>query len=125
MAPVWSSARREEIASAWAGVAGVASTALKAKLKDNLDPSDWKASNKRRDDLSALLAITPVSSGDWLSLARQGLLTAQPRAQILASLLLSWVTGPNEGYVMAERGNFGLSLWEVLSSDLRSHVLAD
>ena len=39
--------------------------------------------------------------------------------------MLSWVTGPNEGYVMAERGIFGLTLWEVLSPDLRSRVAVD
>ena len=43
----------------------------------------------------------------------------------MGSLLLSWVTGPNEGYVMAERGVFGLTLWEILSPDLRARVTAD
>ena len=40
-------------------------------------------------------------------------------------LLLSWVTGPNEGYVMAERGIFGLSLWESLSPDLKRQTAVD
>ena len=120
-----SSDKRGETAHSWTGLAGVASTALKAALEDRFDSSDWKASNKRRDDLSALLAAKPVSSIDWLSLSRVELVTAQPRTQILASLLLSWTTGPNEGYVMAERGTFGVSLWEVLPSDLKSRVIAD
>ena len=125
IANVASSDKRGETAHSWTGISGVASTALKAELEGSFDSSDWKASNKRRDDLSALLAVKPVSSIDWLSLSRLELLTAQPRAQILSSLLLSWATGPNEGYVMAERGTFGLSLWEVLPPDLRSRVIAD
>ena len=125
IANVASSDKRGETAHSWTGISGVASTALKAELEGTFDSSDWKASNKRRDDLSALLAVKPVSSIDWLSLSRLELLTAQPRTQILASLLLSWATGPNEGYVMAERATFGLSLWEVLPPDLRSRVIAD
>ena len=125
IANIASSDKRGEAAHSWTGISGVASTALKAELEDRFDSSDWKASNKRRDDLSALLAGKPVSPIDWLSLSRLELLTAQPRTQILASLLLSWTTGPNEGYVMAERGTFGLSLWEVLPPDLRSRVIAD
>jgi hypothetical protein len=109
----------------WTNVPGVASTALGTELADKFDPSDWKASNQRRDELSALLAIQPLSSLDWLAYSRMQLTTAQPRALILGSLLLSWVTGPNEGYVMGERGAFGLMLWEILSPDLRARVTAD
>ena len=125
MAKVETSEKRTETAQAWTGASGVASTALKTQLEDRFDPSDWKASEKRRDDLSALLAMNPLSPTDWLSLSRLELVTAQPREQILGTLMLSWVTGPNEGYVMAERGIFGLSLWEVLSPDLRSRAVAD
>ena len=35
------------------------------------------------------------------------------------------LTGPNEGYVMGERGVFGASLWETLSPDLRKGVVSD
>ena len=35
------------------------------------------------------------------------------------------LTGPNEGYVMAERGIFGVSLWESLPPDLKSRVVID
>ena len=116
---------RAKTMGAWTSVPGVASTALKTELADKFDPSDWKASNQRRDELSALLAIKPLSSNDWLAFSGMQLTTAQPRPQILGSLLLSWVTGPNEGYVMAERGVFGLTLWEILSPDLRARVTAD
>ena len=45
--------------------------------------------------------------------------------QVLGSLELSVLTGPNEGYVMAERGIFGVSLWEDLSPDLKNRVAID
>ena len=45
--------------------------------------------------------------------------------QVLESLELSMLTGPNEGYVMAERGIFGVSLWESLSPDLKSRAAID
>ena len=45
--------------------------------------------------------------------------------QVLGSLKLSVLTGPNEGYVMAERGIFGVSLWESLSPDLKSRAAID
>ena len=45
--------------------------------------------------------------------------------QVLGSLELSMLTGPNEGYVMAERGIFGVSLWESLSPDLKRRVAID
>jgi hypothetical protein len=45
--------------------------------------------------------------------------------QVLGSLKLSMLTGPNEGYVMAERGIFGVSLWDSLSPDLKRGVVSD
>ena len=45
--------------------------------------------------------------------------------QVLESLELSMVTGPNEGYVMADRGIFGVSLWESLPPDLKRRVAID
>jgi hypothetical protein len=45
--------------------------------------------------------------------------------QVFGSLVLSTMTGPNEGYVMAERGMFGVSLWEDLPPDLKRRVIID
>jgi hypothetical protein len=39
--------------------------------------------------------------------------------------MLSALTGPNEGYLMADRGIFGASLWEDLSPDLRRRTAID
>ena len=45
--------------------------------------------------------------------------------QVFGSFVLSTMTGPNEGYVMAERGMFGVSLWEKLPPDLKRRVTND
>ena len=116
---------RAETIDTWATVPGVASADLQLELKENINPSDLKAANRRRAALSAALSVTPLSSIHWLSLAGIQLITDQPMEQVLGSLRLSRLTGPNEGYVMAERGLFGASLWEDLSPDLKRQAALD
>jgi hypothetical protein len=125
MATIGSSESRAEIIAKWATVPGIASTALQSKLKEKIDPSNLAAANSRREALSAILSIEPLSSTDWLSLSGVQLITDQPMDQVLATLTLSALTGPNEGYIMAERGIFGASLWEDLSPDLRRRAAVD
>jgi hypothetical protein len=125
MANIGSSENRAEIIHAWTAVPGVASAALQSQLKEKIDPSDLKAANSRREALSAILSIEPLSSTNWLSLSGLQLITDQPMDQVFGSLVLSTMTGPNEGYVMAERGMFGVSLWEDLPPDLKRHVITD
>ena len=103
-----SSEKRAEIVSRWTEVPGLASTALQAELKENFNPSDMMAAIRRRALLSAILSIKPLSSRDWLALSGMQLVTDQPIEEVLGSLNLSVLTGPNEGYVMAERGVFGV-----------------
>jgi hypothetical protein len=122
---VHASENQAEILSTWAAVPGLASRALQSQLAGNIDPSDLKAANDRREVLTAILTIRPLSSIDWLSLSGMQLLTDRPMEQVLESLELSVLTGPNEGYVMAERGIFGVSLWEDLSRDLKSRAALD
>jgi hypothetical protein len=114
-----------ESIGAWSAVPGIASAALQMQLKEQVDPSDLKATNARRERLSALVSIRPMSSIDWLSLSGLQLITDQPMDQVLGALMLSTLTGPNEGYVMTDRGIFGISVWEDLSPDLRRHVIND
>jgi hypothetical protein len=125
MVNVHASENQAEILRTWAAVPGLASRALQSQLAGNIDPSDLKAANDRREVLSAMLTIRPLSSIDWLSLSGMQLLTDRPMEQVLESLELSVLTGPNEGYVMAERGIFGVSLWEDLSRDLKSRAALD
>jgi hypothetical protein len=116
---------RAEAAYLWTAVPDVAAEALQAELREKINTSDPKAANSRREALSAILSIKPLSSVDWLSLSNIQLATDQPREQMLESLKLSMLTGPNEGYVMAQRGIFGVSLWDILSADLKRRAAID
>jgi hypothetical protein len=125
IANIESSEKRAEIANGWAAAPGVASTALQAELKEKVDTSDAKAADNRREAFSSILSIKPMSSADWLSLSGMQFVTDQPMERVLGSLKLSVITGPNEGNVMADRGTFGVSIWDMLSSDLRRRVATD
>ena len=117
--------KRAEIAKTWGTTPGLASTALRTVLADKINIADQKAANQQREALAAILSIKPLSSRDWLSLSGVQLVTDQPMDDVLESLKLSTLTGPNEGYVMVERGIYGVSLWESLSPDLKSRVAND
>jgi hypothetical protein len=120
-----SAEQRAEILNRWSTAPGIGLEALQSQLTQRIDPSDLKSANSRREALAAILSIKPLSSSDWLSLSGMQLITDQPMEQVLAGLMLSTVTGPNEGYVMADRGIFSVSLWEDLSPDLKRHVASD
>ena len=51
--------------------------------------------------------------------------TAQRMDDVLDALTLSALTGPNEDYIMVQRGIFGLSVWEDLPADLKKRVAVD
>ena len=125
MVNIESSEKRSEIVHTWSTVPGLASTALQAELTEQINPSDLIAATRRREVLSTLLSIKPLSSMDWLSLSGMQVVTEQPMKDVVGSLRLSMLTGPNEGYVMTERGVYGVSLWESLSPDLKSRVAVD
>ena len=120
-----SSEKRAEITNAWRAVPGLASQALQADLADEPKSSDVIAAYRQREVLSAILSIKPLSSMDWLSLSGMQFVTDQPMEQVLGSLKLSAITGPNEAYVMTERAIFAVSLWEDLSSDLKDRAAKD
>jgi len=117
--------KRAAIANSWSVVPGVAAAALQAELKEQINTSDPTAANRRREALVAILSIEPLSSVNWLSLSGMQLVTDQPMEQVLGSLELSMVTGPNEGYLIVERGILGVSLWESLSPYLKKRVAVD
>ena len=124
MANDGSSEKRAKIINKWTAAPAIASTALQTVLTE-IDNSDVKAPNSRRETLSLILSIKPLSPGDWLSLSGTQFATDQPINQVLGSLKLPMLAGPNEGYLMAERGIFGASMWDKLSPDLKTRVAID
>jgi hypothetical protein len=117
--------KRAEIISTWASAPNVASEALQSALRQKINISDPETANSRREVLSSILSIEPLASVNWLSLSQIQLVTDQPMEQVFDSLELSMLTGPNEGYVTAERGTYGVSLWERLSPELQRRVALD
>lgn len=109
----------------WTSVRGIALTAFETKLKEKFDASNPIAANNRRKTLSAVLSIKPLCSYDWLLLSDMQRATAQPITRILSSLKLSTLTGPNEGYIMPQRGIFSVSIWEDLPPDLKERAAID
>jgi len=120
-----SSEKRARMADAWRATSGITSTALNDELADETNQSDMISAYRRRELLSALLSIKPLSSMDWLTLSRAELMTHQSMEDVFGSLELSMLTGPNEGYVMGERAAFAVSLWERLPADLKRHAAVD
>jgi hypothetical protein len=125
MSNIDSSDRRAEVINTWGSAPDVASTALQSDLNYQINPADQKAADRRRQTISELVSIRPLSSYGWLSLSGLQLITDQPMEQVFDSLELSMLTGPNEGNVMAERGIYGVSLWQRLPPDLKRRVSAD
>jgi hypothetical protein len=109
----------------WVGARGLTSAALQASLTRIPAATDQDAPRKRADDLAALLAVRPLSSTDWLSLAGMQLVAARPYEKVLAGLAMSSLTGPNEGAVMVQRAIFGLLQWEALPADARRRTIGD
>jgi hypothetical protein len=109
----------------WAAVPGLAEAALVASLTRVADAGDIDGARRRAEGLAAILAVHPLSSTDWLSLSGIWLVTGQPHERVLGALVMSSVTGPNEGSVMLQRAIFGLLQWEVLPAEPRQRTIAD
>ena len=110
---------------AFAGVPGVAIAALEASATSVASPSDQAGARKRLGELTALLALRPMSSINWLSLAGTRLVTGEPPEKVLSALAMSSLTGPNEHAIMYQRGVFALLEWELLPNDFRKRAIRD
>ena len=110
---------------AWDKAPGLRDAALQISLTKIADTNDANGASKRIDDLSALLSVRPLSSVDWLSLSGMRLIAGQNETEVLSALEMSWVTGPNEGSIMLQRGVFGILLWETLPPHAHRRVIDD
>jgi hypothetical protein len=92
--------KNPKLLETWKTAPVVGTSALQIALKHaNLEEDRFV----RRGMMQTLLTVKPLSSPDWLALSQQQLVTDSSMDEVTASLLLSMVTGPNEGYVKAER----------------------
>jgi hypothetical protein len=124
-AAVLSHERPVETLRPWTTVTAVAGAALAVPLAEPVDAGDRASARRRADALSAIIAVQPLSAMNWLSLASTRLVTAEPLDNVAAALAMSALTGPNEAFVMSQRGIFGLLQWDVLPADQRRRAVAD
>jgi hypothetical protein len=109
----------------WIRIPGIMSAALQSSLARTPRVSDVEGARDRARKLTALLSVRPLSSEEWLSLAEMRVITGQPENDVRAALLMSSLSGPNEEYVMWQRGLFGLFIWQSLSPDARRRIIRD
>jgi O-antigen ligase len=108
----------------WLGIPGLGRSAFDLPLGQiaSIDPA---MGEQHAAELIALIAARPLSSQAWLSLAVFRLVAREKPASVLAALRLSWLTGPNEGRMLWQRGVFGLALWNFLPTDARERTAQD
>ena len=109
----------------WRDVSGLGFRVRQATLTV-VDTWDEKAKTEaRRQELTDLLTVKPLSSGYWLSLARMRVATGEDRESVAKALEMSFLTGPNEGYLMWQRATFGLLVWERMPQNIRFRAAVD
>lgn len=116
---------KPESALPWVDVSGLAFFARQFALTSTNDSSDDKTIRKRRDELVDILAIRPMSSYYWLQLAESRVDANEGPAKASEALELSVLTGANEGYMITQRGMYGIWQWETLSQENRTRAVAD
>ncbi len=113
-----------EVGRGWLGIPGLGRSAFYLPLAQ-IASIDSGTGEQREAELNAVLAVRPLSSQAWLSLAIFRLVAREPPARIVAALRLSWVTGPNESSLLWQRGVFGLAMWDLLPADAREWTTRD
>jgi hypothetical protein len=114
-----------EASRSWFNVPGLSFVAREDAVTPVDDSSDDKTIRKRRDEIAEILATRPLSSRYWVKLAEARVDAGDPLSQALEALQLSVVTGPNEGYMITQRGLFGIWPWEVLPQEVKARAVAD
>ena len=110
--------------SAWAGFPGLAAEARDVAIRTSLQ----KVSDDTiRQDVAVdpLLSMHPLSPGNWLTLASQELTFGRPPSEWEHAVVMSSITGPNEGSVMWQRAMLGVLEWEQMSDDARRRTIVD
>ena len=109
----------------WLDDPGVAFDAREIALTPDDASGDEQTARKRRDEIMAILAIRPLSSSYWLKLAEARLDNGEPLSKALEDVEMSAITGPNEEYMITQRGLFGIWQWKLLPPDIQRSTIAD
>jgi hypothetical protein len=108
----------------WRDVPGISGAAINAALSRMPFETSSADAERRADTLGMLLAVRPLSSSDWLSLAGVRVALDAPRDKVISALTMSYLSGPNED-IMLQRGIFGLLQWEMLTDADRQRIIRD
>ena len=108
----------------WRDVPGISGAAINAALSRMPFETSSADAERRADTLGMLLAVRPLSSSDWLSLAGVRVALDAPRDKVISALTMSYLSGPNED-IMLQRGIFGLLQWEMLTDADRQRIIHD
>lgn len=111
--------------SAWQNVPGLRISVLGADLARSASGDSPTDARPRMEQLAVLLAAKPLSPVDWLALAGTRVADAAPQDKVSAAITMSYVTGPNEGDLMVQRGIFGLIEWQQLSQEVHAQTIRD
>ena len=109
----------------WAAVSGLTFSALESSLTALADSTDKGQIAKRKSEITEVLSMRPLAAEYWLTLAELRVIGDEPLLKALDALTLSTLTGPNEGYLITQRGIFGVSYWEILPSEIRNRAVTD
>jgi hypothetical protein len=112
---------------AWNDVPGLMALAREASFTPIDDPTDRGQIFKRRDEIARVLATAPLDSMQWLSFAavQQASNPQSDSARERDALMMSIVTGPNEGEVLPQRIIFEASNWQSLPPTFRQRMVQD
>jgi hypothetical protein len=109
----------------WFSVSGIAFDAREDAVTHVDVSSNSTTIRRRREELGDMLAIRPMSARYWLQLAEARVDLHETLAKTIDTLELSAITGPNEDYMLMQRGLFGIWQWEVLPPDHQQRAAAD
>lgn len=112
--------------AAWSGKTGFKAPALEARLRISDDGAGaMDALHRRHDLVTQLLTVRPLSSQGWIALAALRNALAMAPDGVDKAFLMSSLSGPAEGDVMAQRALLGLLLWEASADATRQRTLTD
>lgn len=116
---------RFEALRPWMNVSGLAYSARISSLSTVNDWNDKVAIFARRDQEIEILAVKPLSADFWLLLADMRQIVGDDSSKVMVALTMSTLIGRNEGYLMAERGLFAISIWEMLPAEAKQRGARD
>ena len=110
---------------AWASRTGFQGPALEAAIWLPDADVSMDALGRRHDLLTRWIAARPLAAQAWVMLAAVRHSLAMPPAAIDKAFMMSGLTGPAEGDVMAQRALLGLLLWETSPAEVRKRTVND